>query len=272
MLLLLVADPAHAQLSTAGRPPIPKLTSPVYDETNSLNANQIAQLEEKLHRYEDSTSTQIAVVIINDLGDYPVSDFAVEVAEENKIGQEKKNNGGLILISLNPRKAWIATGYGLEPTLTDLESSQIYREILRPGLQQGDFYGAIDRATTAMMQAVGDEFKADPRVQTAPENEPSPIGIIITVVIFFVVLNIVRALFGRGHRRTVIGSKGKGSGCLGGILEGLFWSALLSSGRNRGGWSGGGFGGFGGGGFGGGGGGWSGGGGSFGGGGAGGSW
>lgn len=245
----------------------------VYDETNTLSQGEISQLDAKLKAFEDSTTTQIIVVIIKALGNNEISEYAVEVGRYNKVGQDKKNNGAIVLISKDDRKAWIATGMGLEASLTDLEAGLIYREVLRPGLQSGDFYGAIDSTTSAIMAATAGEYAADPR-ENAPVDEPSGIGVMIFVIFFFVVLMILRALFGRGHRRTIVGSRRNNSGCGSGLLQGLFWASIFNSGGRRGGWGGGGFGGggFGGGGFGGGGGGFSGGGGSFGGGGAGGSW
>lgn len=247
---------------------MPVLTSPVYDEANILTPQEKLQLENKLRAYEDSTSTQIVVVLLNDLGGQEISDYATKVGRENKVGQSKKNNGAIIMISQNPRKAWIATGYGLEASLTDLETGLIYREVLRPGLQAGNFYQALDRTTDALMAATAGEFKGDVKASRTSDDSPSTIGVVTAIVIFFVALTVLRALFGRGHRRTIVGSRHSGSGCMGGILQALFWSTLFS-GRGGGGWGGssGGFGGFGGGG-----GGWSGGGGSFGGGGAGGDW
>jgi uncharacterized protein len=258
-----VANISFAQLSTSGRPPIPKLTSPVYDETGTLSLEQKQMLEAKLRANEDSTSTQIAIMIISNLNGYPVSDFATEAAQENKLGQAKKNNGALILISKNDRKGFIATGYGLEPTLTDATASYIYHEILVPALKQGDFYGGLDQTTDAIIKATAGEFKAEPKPKGRGRDTG---GAFIYVIIFFALLIFVRSLFGTGSRRTLVGKGGSTSGCMGGIMQGLFWSSIFG---NRGGWgsggSSGGFGGFGGGGF-------SGGGGSFGGGGAGGDW
>ena len=261
--LLFAATHSYSQLSTSGRPPIPKLTSPIYDETGTLSAQEIASLESKLRRFEDSTSTQVAIMIIKTLDGYPASDFAIEAAQENKIGQAKKNNGALIMLAKNDRKGFIATGYGLEPTLTDAICSQIYRQILTPALKQNDYYGGLSRSIDAIKQAIGGEFKAEPIKRRGRDGG----GAMIWVALLFVVFIILRALFGTGTRRTVVGSGGGGSGCMGGILQGLFWSSLFNN-FGRGGSSSGGFGG----GFGGGGGGWSGGGGSFGGGGAGGDW
>ncbi len=268
-VLLTLTSTSFAQTSSNGRPPIPHFTQGyVLDQTGTLNAQQVATLDAKLRRYEDSTSTQIVILIVATLNGYPAEDFAIEVAQENKIGQAKKNNGALILLAMNDHKGFIATGYGLEPTLTDAATGMIYREILTPALRKGDLYGGLDAATTAMIQVVTGEFHNDqPRnPYGARRKAPSGVGVFVIVIIFFVVMFFLRAAAGSGTKRTVVGAGGGGSGCLGGILQGLFWSSIFNSGR--GGWGGGGFsgGGFGGGG------GFSGGGGSFGGGGAGGGW
>ncbi|MDP4198774.1 MAG: TPM domain-containing protein [Bacteroidota bacterium] len=276
LLFLWFAGTSFAQTSTSGRPPIPRFSQGyVIDQSGTLNAEQIASLNAKLHRYEDSTSTQIVILVMSTLNGYPAEDFAVEVAQENKIGQSKKNNGALILLAMNDHKGFIATGYGLEPTLTDAATGMIYREILVPALRKGDLYGGLDQATTAMIQVVGGEFHNEqPKSPVSSRrNAPSMFGVFLVIIGFFVILFFLRAAAGTGTKRTVVGSGGAGSGCFGGLMQGLFWSSIFNSGR--GGWGGGGsIGGMGGGGFGGfgGGGGFSGGGGSFGGGGAGGSW
>lgn len=252
------------KLSTSGRPPIPKLTSPVYDETGTLTGGEADALRRKLQANEDTTSTQIAILIIGTLNDYPESDYAIEAAQENKIGQAKKNNGALILIAKNDRAWFIATGYGLEPTLTDAEASRIGREILMPALREGKYYEGLDGTIDAIMQATRGEFTAEKKES---KRETGWGGAFFFVILFFIILILARTLFGSGAKSTVIGRSGSRSGCGGGVMQALFWSSLLSSGRRRDSH----WGGFGGGGFGGGGG-WSGGGGSFGGGGAGGRW
>jgi uncharacterized protein len=274
MLLLLLststklAIPSYAQ-SSGSRPAIPHFTSPVYDETNTLTPSEKEALERKLYMYADSTSTQIQIGIISSTNGYPVSDLATETAQENKLGQSKKNNGALILISKSDRKAFIATGYGLEPTLTDASLTIIFQNILKPALQRGDFYGGLDSTISAMMLVVSGEFHADQYTQRTSRKVPTGGGVLFFFILIFVIIVVIRAIAGTGVRRTVVGSGGGGSGCLSGIMQGLFWSSIFNSGRGGSGWSGGGFGGgSGGGGFGG----WSGGGGGFGGGGAGGDW
>jgi uncharacterized protein len=258
-------------ISFAQRPAVPKLTSPVYDETATLVSEQADALRRRLSAYLDSTSTQIVIVIMSSLHDSPEGDFAFDIINQNKIGQAKKNNGAAILISINDRKAFIAPGIGLEPTLTDALCHDIFEQILKPALQHGDFYGGLQKTIDALQQATAGEFKADPHRNTMriSHRSSSGGGAMIIVVVFFVILILVRGLVGSGSHRTVIGSGGGMSGCFSGLLQGLFWSSIFNnrggSGWGGGGWSGGGFGGGGGGGF-------SGGGGMSGGGGAGGSW
>jgi len=256
-------------------PPIPHFTSPVYDETNTLTSSQKAALEQRLYYLADSTSTQIQIAILKTTSGVPINEFAVTVGQANHIGQAKKNNGALIMLAKDDHHGFIATGYGLEPTLTDATLSLIYQDILRPHLKDGDFYGGLDSTITVMIQAINGEFKAQSgdklptRGVSIGRRGRSGNGSFFFVIALFVIFIIIRAIAGTGIRRTIVGAGGGGSGCLGGILQGLFWSSIFNSG-NRGG--GGFFGGGGSGGSGGGFSGWSGGGGSFGGGGAGGDW
>ncbi|HWF45019.1 MAG TPA: TPM domain-containing protein [Candidatus Kapabacteria bacterium] len=272
----LLASTAFAQ----SKPPLPRFTTgPVIDESGSLNAQQIAALDQKLNTYHDSTGTWIAIALINTANGYPLEDLAIEIADSNGV-RAKNNNVAIILLSMQEHKGFIATGYGLEPTLTDAATSMVYQEILVPALRRGDVYAGLDSSTTAMFQIIGGEFHVQPGrspLRRQP-NAPSITGVFFIIIAFFVLMFLFRAMAGTGARRTVVGAGGGGSGCMGGILQGLFWSSIFNTGR--GGWGGSGFGGggFGGGGFGGGSsGGWGGfggggGGSSFGGGGAGGGW
>lgn len=266
LVLLAILVFGFVSVSTAqDAPPVPTLTTRVYDQTGTLAPDQKQALEEKLLFYEDSTSTQIVVVIMNTLNGYPVSDFATEIGNKNKVGQGKKNNGVVILLSKDEHQGFIATGYGMEPTITDALAGIIFRDIIRPALRQNDYYGGLSEAIDTIVSAAKGEFKGTGKA-TKKKNELG-VGALIFVVIIFVIIVVIRAAVGSGGRRTIVGGGGTKSGFMGGLLQALFWASIFND-RNRGGG-----GGFGGGGFGGGGGGgFSGGGGSFGGGGAGGSW
>src|SRR5690349_23055273 len=76
------------------KPNPPKL---VNDYTNTLTPVQVNALESKLVAYDDSTSSQIAIVMIPTLDGYDVADYSIELAREWQIGGKDFSNGILIL-------------------------------------------------------------------------------------------------------------------------------------------------------------------------------
>ena len=104
---------------------VPKKPSPprlVNDFTSTLTPEQVAALEQKLVTYDDSTSNQVAVVIIPTTGDYPIEDVALRIIRDWGVGSSKNNNGVVILIAQNDRKVRIEVGYGLEGAIRDSNS------------------------------------------------------------------------------------------------------------------------------------------------------
>lgn len=233
------------------RPNPPRL---VTDEAGVLSAEEKATLEHKLVALDDSSSNQIAVVLIKTTGDYAIEDYATKLFREWGIGNKKTNNGILIIAAIDDRKVRIEIGYGLEGAIPDVTASEIYRNDIVPAFREQHYYAGIDKAVDDLAKAAVGEYK----VASKKKNKGgSPAGGIFT---FIIILFIVIMLVSRGGRG---GGRGGRGGGLGGIAEAVILSSLLNGGRggSSGGWGGGGGGGFGG--FGGG---------SSGGGGAGGSW
>jgi uncharacterized protein len=231
----------------------------VNDYTQTLSPEQINQLEQKLVAFNDSTTTQIAVVLIKSLEGYDVADYGVRLAESWGIGGAKNNNGVLLLVSLGDRKVTIQTGYGVEGALPDAITKRIIEREITPNFKTGDYFAGLDEGTSAIISYTKGEYKND-----APKKKGKKGGIGIGFVIIIIII-ILMAIKKGGGGSEVIGGRGSAS---------PFWWLLMGSQLGRG--NSGGFGGFsgGGGGFGGGGGGGFGGfgGGSFGGGGSSGSW
>ncbi len=234
----------------------------VNDFANMLKPDEVNNLERKLVSFNDSTSTQIAVVIVPSLGGYDKSDFAQQLAEKWGIGKKSHNNGILILVkpktSDSRGEVQIATGYGLEGAIPDITCAEIVDREIIPSFKNGDYYGGLDKGTNTLMALARGEYSAadyDKRAKKGSDS-PLPFGLIIFIIIIIIIMSKNSGNSNNKHIST----------------SGLpFWMLLgmMNSGRG----SGGSWGGFSGGGGSGGGGGFGGfGGGSFGGGGAGGSW
>lgn len=220
----------------------------VHDYTGTLTSFQKEALNKKLIAYDDSTSSQIAIVIIKTLEGYDIAEYALALGRKWKIGGAEFSNGVLVLIAMDDRKSRIEVGYGLEGAITDVTASHILEYSVKPNFQEGNYYRGLDKATDDLIKAAAGEYKA-PAKYGKKKEKGLGIGSFIAL---FVILMILGAIGGsRG---------GRGGG--GGTLSGAGWiigSILSNMGRSGGGggWSGGssggGFGGFGGGGFGGGG-------------------
>lgn len=227
--------------------PVPKLSRRVTDFTNTLSPAQLNAIEADVARFEDSTSTQLVIVMLPTIGSASIEEFALRTAEVNQIGQKGTDNGVLLLIAKDDRKLRIEVGYGLEGVLPDGLGGSIIRREITPHFRTGDYYAGIKAGAEAIMLATRNEYKADKRKD---ENE----GTVGSILLFLLFAFIILSAMARGKR-----SRG---------LLGTAALPILLGGGHRGRSSGGGGWGSGGGGFGG----FSGGGGSFGGGGASGSW
>ncbi len=239
-----------------------KSTTLVTDYTGTLSADQKQSLENKLVAFNDSTSTQIAVVILKSVGEYDIAEYATKLGRNWGIGQKGKNNGILLLVAVGDRKVTIQTGYGAEGAVPDITTHEIIENDITPNFKQGNYYGGIDAATNSLIKYMKGEYKAPAKAQQV-SNGGGGSALIIIIIVVVVIILIRRG--GGGGGSQVIGGRGGAS---------PFWWFLLGNALGGGGRSsGGGFGGFGGGGDSDGGGGFGGfGGGSFGGGGSSGSW
>lgn len=220
----------------------PKPNTLVNDYAGVLGIQEKNNLEKMLVAYNDSTSNQITVVIESDLGGEEPYTRSIDIAEKWGVGDEKKDNGVLIYISIKDRKMYIQVGRGLEGAIPDALAGRIIEYEITPHFKTGNYYEGIKAGAEAIIKAAAGEYKADAKKKRKNKGLPGWL-----IILFFIIIGLI-SVFGKRMR-------GGGMGTMG-----------------RGGWIGGGFGGFGGGGSSGGGGFGGFGGGSFGGGGAGGSW
>lgn len=249
IISLLISVCAFAQIESVvpKRPNPPKL---VNDLANVLTQDQIDALERKLVAYDDSTSNQIAIVLLPTITDkngneYPIEDVGLNIIRNWGVGNAKNNNGIVIVAAMQEHKLRIEVGYGLEGAIPDVTAKAIIENDLQPNFRSNDFYRGLDAAINSIMEAARGEYKAPEGYGNRGKNVGKGIGKFIVGII---ILIVILSMFGGGNKGGGYMSR-RGSGWLGPFILG---EMLGSAGRGGGGWSGGG-------------GGWSGGGGGFGG-------
>jgi uncharacterized protein len=142
--------------------PLPELWGlHVHDEAHVLSQPFIDQLENQLKEYDDSTSNEIAVLLISSLDGESLEDYSLRIAEKWKLGKVEKDNGALLLIVVDEHKMRIETGYGLEGVLTDAVCSRIIRNELAPHFRQDNYEAGVNSGIRAMIRAIGGEYTAE---------------------------------------------------------------------------------------------------------------
>src|SRR3989344_289046 len=138
-----------------------KLNGFVNDYAEVLTAEQENYLASLLQTTYDNRTAQIAVVTVNSLEGRDIESFAFEVAE-GKLGLEDKDNGLLILVSVEDRAYRFEVGRGLEPYLNDAKIGRIGRELLVPSLKEGDYYNGLSNSVNQINIILsGNEAKDD---------------------------------------------------------------------------------------------------------------
>lgn len=224
------------------RPSPPRL---VNDLANILSPQEEQQLERELVAFDDSTSNQIAIVLVNTLGDYPIEEYAVKLFREWGVGNKKNNNGVVLLAAIQDRKVRIEVGYGLEGAIPDITANYIIEDDIKPNFRSGDYYEGLSKAAHSIIKAAAGEYKAPANYRKKKGGGSAlPFGFLVVIIILIVIFG------GRNNRGGGGGFMSRrGSGWLGPFILGNMLgsgSSGSSWGGGGGGWSGGGGGGFGG--------------------------
>lgn len=236
---------AHAQFDI---PKKPSFQTSVYDYEDILNPSQEKQLEEKLIKYSDSTSTQIVVVTIPTLKGEDIGVLATNWAHKWGIGQENEDNGMIILLSKNDREISIRSGYGIEDRMTAGITGEIIRNVITPYFKVDNYFEGLDKGADAIFEVLKGKYKGSRK----ESSNPLPFILIVVFIIILIVL-ASRGNKGGGNYRggsgldlgdiIILSSLGRGNGGFGGGSFGGGSSGGFGGGFGGGGFSGGGAGG-----------------------------
>jgi uncharacterized protein len=245
--LVLPAGAARAQ-------ELPTLTQPVNDFANVIDPDSEAELDRRIRALQRTTGDVVIVATVTTIAPYgSIEEYALRLFERAGIGQRGQDNGLLILVAVQDRRARIEVGYDLEQFITDGYAGDTIRQML-PAFRDGRYGEGLVAGATRIIRRIGEGRGRDiPEVPPAPTATRSPQRhafpwlpiIVITIVILLRIMRIGGGPPGahrRRRRRTWSGWDTGVGGFGGGWMGGGF-----GGGGFGGSGGGGGFGGFGGG-------------------------
>lgn len=214
-----------------------------YDEIGVISEDLKSEILKTNIELQGKTKAQVVVATVEDLQQYPVEEYALELFRKWGIGDKELNNGVLILLGREPTtdkySIYIATGYGLEGRLNDGKVGRIIDEFFIPLINRDDptsFNEAIRETFRAVISQVileydveldGDYEKYINRLESSEEVNGWVILLIFIILILLSRYRTPRGPRGRRYRRGYypgsfggFGSSGRSSGGFGGFSGG----------------------------------------------------
>lgn len=210
------------------------------DYAQVFDAGQRQTCSNYLSEIEMKTAAKVVVITLPSLEGGEINDFANRLFQKWGIGDKKKDNGVLILVAVQDRKARIEVGYGLEGVMPDAKTGRIIDETMLPFFRRQLYAEGIVKAVETIGGIIAQSAGVTLTNMTAsavtpiagPERKATKVELvfflfIIALFLFFFIWAIVKSK----------GRSGKG-GSSGG--DGLFGGGSSGSGSSGGGSFGGG--------------------------------
>lgn len=194
-LLTSFAVTGYAQVWTVETVPNIKLDNNSYvsNPDRLLTAETVARIDSLLGGVEARTSAQVAVVVLESIGDVTPFEFSQALYRKWGIGDAKNSNGLLVLYVNNPHGIRLHTGYGMEGILPDAVCKQIERDVMIPwfkanNIDKGVYDGLLEVARVLEDPAHAEELKEAIRTE---RKEPGLEGISFFLIIGWVAIGLI---------------------------------------------------------------------------------
>lgn len=237
----------------AQQPP-PELTQPVNDFANVIDPESRRAIEQQIRALQQASGDVVVVATVDTFAPYgDLEEYAVEMFENGGrgVGQKGRDNGLLIVVAVNDRRARVEVGYDLEQFITDGFAGETIRQYMTPEFRQGNYGAGLLAGTSRVIGRIAAGRNVTlPGVEPVVSRRRVPVAgsggsVLFALFVFFIVIRSIAATMRRGRRGRRRWGAGPWSGWHSGV--GPFGGGRGGFGGGFGGFGGGGFGGFGGG-------------------------
>ena len=171
--LLMIWTSAWASPATVESVPNPRQIngSHVSDPNSIIGAEATAQLNRLLISLERATGVQVAVVAVDSIGNVNVFSFAQALFEHWGIGDQKRDDGLLVLLVKDQNTIRMHTGYGLEGSLPDVVCKRIEHNYMVPAFKEGRYGDGLLAGLNAVVWILSDPASAEAFAPAPPKND-----------------------------------------------------------------------------------------------------
>jgi uncharacterized protein len=192
----------------------PEYSTMVNDFTGTLDSGWKSSIEDLCIKVRNETGAEIGVAVVSDLQGITIEEYAVKLFEKWGVGKADKDNGVLMLVSMQERKVRIEVGYGLEGVITDLEAGSIINDIIVPRFKQNDYNAGIYDGVYALAKEIyldqGLALESTTAVEATVQSSFSSIfdsssrwcnPFFVCCIPFFLIVSLVSVIKGILNRR-----------------------------------------------------------------------
>ncbi|MCK0095956.1 TPM domain-containing protein [Yoonia sp. F2084L] len=131
----------------------------VTDKAEVLSSSVEKALTDNAKAFEQETTNQVVVVTVDSLAGLTIERYGRWLGNSWGIGQADQDNGVLLLVAPNDRRVRIEVGRGLEDLLSDRIAQSIIDNEILPEFRDDDLQAGIVAGHTAIIQALGGEYR-----------------------------------------------------------------------------------------------------------------
>lgn len=199
---------------------IPNPTDNYYlDEENLLDESTKENINKTNRQLEDKTGSQVIVMTLPNPEVLEGNYYGTEIFNAWKIGDQKKDNGVLILLLMSDQEGQnqinIITGYGIEGRLNDGKIGRIIDSFMLDDLRDGNYSKALNEGFNAVVGEICAEYDIElekdytgyqDKLANSNDGGISLKTILFMIIIFIIISNIInknnyRGGGGGGFRR-----------------------------------------------------------------------
>lgn len=214
-VLLCAALPVQ---SFAAIPDAPTENIYVVDTANVIDGADREEMLALGAALDDASTAQVVAVTVEFLDGMDAEEYAYQLFNTWGIGDEKEENGVLLLLSVGDREYWVTLGKGIEKKLTVSRATQIVDDTALDSFADGDYSAGMRAAYDALCERVAEIYNvsldADSAARSAQsgtetlvsEPQRAPVaadesrgggfmGILIAIIVLWIVFKIIRNIF-----------------------------------------------------------------------------
>lgn len=169
------------------------------DPGKVIDAATTAHIDSVLEKMRYQAGVEAAAVVVPKMSkgdDMDIDTYATDLFKLWGLGNEKTNNGLLVVVSIGDRKYVIRTGYGVEEFLPDVICGRIERNVMRPAFKEGDYARGLGAAIDSLYSVASNpQLREQMLKQVQAEEREAWMSVLYMYIGFCVCLTIILLLW-----------------------------------------------------------------------------